>query len=499
VIRRRLLALAVLGLAACGELLPAAPDAGLVTVPLSYHTARATPGHRQHLALEGDKRVLCRDCHALADAGFASPGPGLCARCHEKQLEQHHPLDAGVDLTCLTCHPFAAESAPKRFELWKCITCHHEPQGAKAAITVHRAECQKCHRPHEAPFTEAADCTQCHEVSLKHGAKGETMAGTCMSCHTHHAAADAASRQCAECHVSGKVPMKARVTPGALFRPGHTGCGSCHQAHLFVQGAVKRCERCHESHPVMGALHHTDCVDCHQPHQPRAAAVACQSCHGSEVVKHPKDAQKGACLGCHPVHPKQFDGSPARPCIACHDTKAFTAQVVHAPDTACLDCHRPHDGKPAREPLCVTCHEQPFAEVKPNKGHAKCGECHAGLPHGVGGERKPCLACHEKQQPPQAGHRKDGCGSCHETHSGVVKKPCTACHDVDQARLPGLHKVKEHELCDRCHAPHEPQPGFGPRTCQSCHKKLSLKAHPTQPTQCVGCHLFKDARPGATK
>lgn len=488
---------ALVALAGC-ELLPPGPDAGALSVPGGYHTARHTPGHKQHLALEGEKRVLCRDCHALADAGFASPGPELCAGCHEKQREHHHPLDAGVELTCFTCHPFAADPDPKHFELWKCITCHRDEQGSKAPITVHKAECEKCHRPHETPFTESAECTQCHEVTLKHGAKGDTLADTCMACHKHHTAASDASRQCAECHQRDKVPAKARVAAGALFKPGHPGCGSCHQAHSFVRGAVQRCDDCHQHKPVMGALHHTDCVDCHRPHQPRAAAVACVGCHKTEVVKHPKDEKKGTCLGCHPVHPRQLDGV-AKPCVACHDAKELTAPVVHAPDTACLDCHRAHDAKPAREPLCVSCHEKTFAEVKPNKGHAKCGECHAGLPHGVGGEKKACLSCHEKQQPPQQGHRKDGCGTCHETHSGVVHKPCTACHDVDKEKLPGLHKVKDHELCDKCHAPHDPQPGFGPKTCQACHKKLSLKEHPTQPAQCVGCHLFKDARPGATK
>ncbi len=496
---RRSPVLALLGLvvlsAGCG-VLPPPPDAGTMLVGEGYHTARATPGHRQHLALTGEEQVACRDCHDIQKDGFVSPGPALCEKCHEDQQKQHHPLDAGIDLTCLTCHPFATSPEdPKRFERWSCIGCHQEPQNEKAAITVHKAECAKCHRPHEAPFTQAADCTTCHEVSLQHGQKGDTLADSCMACHKHHTPAAEASRQCVDCHMKDKLPARARVTPGALFTPGHTGCGSCHQPHTFVKGAVRKCEACHKDHPVMGALHHVDCADCHKPHLPRAAAVSCVSCHKKEVVKHPKDEKKGACLGCHPVHPKRFTGSLARGCVECHDESPFTAKVVHAEDTTCHDCHKPHDAKPPKLGGCGSCHETQVAAGKQTKGHAKCDECHAGLPHGVKGEKKACLSCHEKSQPPQVGHRKDGCGTCHETHSGAVLKTCTQCHDGKKKALPGLHAVKDHQDCSTCHGPHEPQPGFGPKVCGSCHKKLSLKEHPTAPVQCVGCHLFKDAAP----
>lgn len=486
-------------LAGCG-VLPPPPDAGLVTVGEGYHTARATPGHKQHLALTGEKQTRCRDCHDLQKDGFRSPGPELCQKCHEDQQKQHHPLDAGIDLTCLTCHAFnSSPDDPKHFERWSCIGCHAEAQNEQKPITVHKAECARCHRPHEEPFTQAADCTTCHEVSLKHGAKGDTLAETCMACHKHHSPANEASAQCVECHTKDKMPAAARVTPGAIFKPGHAGCGSCHRPHTFVKGALESCEKCHENQPVMGALHHTECVDCHRPHLTRAAPVSCESCHkdgkAKVVVKHPKDKQKGACLGCHPVHPKAHDGSLAKPCVACHDKEPFTAKVVHSEETTCADCHKPHDAKPGKLTLCASCHEEQAKAVKKNADHAKCDECHAGLPHGVKGDKKPCLSCHEKSKPPQAGHQKEGCNACHETHAGTVLKTCTDCHDGKKKALPGLHQEKEHAECAKCHGPHEPQPGFGPKTCQSCHKKLSVKEHVPLPNQCVGCHLFKDAKP----
>ena len=66
----------LLALAGCDltKQLPQPQDGGLVTVPGSYHSARMTPGHKAHLLLTGDKQVECHDCHAIADAGFKSPG-----------------------------------------------------------------------------------------------------------------------------------------------------------------------------------------------------------------------------------------------------------------------------------------------------------------------------------------------------------------------------------------------------------------------------------------
>jgi hypothetical protein len=126
------------------------------------------------------------------------------------------------------------------------------------------------------------------------------------------------------------------------------------------------------------------------------------------------------------------------------------------------------------------------------KGHKDCTGCHVNQPHGAPAEPKPCLSCHEKQKPLQAGHAE--CKSCHEHHSGTVEKTCAECHAVP--KLPALHAVKEHQECAKCHAPHAPDPGRGPAMCKSCHRALEQETHPTPPTQCAGCHLFTNVSPG---
>ncbi len=469
---------------ACG-LMPETPDAGPVPVPGSYRLARFTPGHEVHLALKGEQQLHCSTCHELRDAGFTSPGPELCVTCHQPESSQHHPFDGGVGMTCFTCHPFTSQTVGQRFEKWRCLDCHREPQGKTPPIEVHAGQCASCHRPHEVPFTQAADCRECHDVTVKHGFKASTMADTCMACHPHHSKAPVASQRCKTCHEASTMPAASRVQPGALFEDGHVGCGSCHTAHTFTKTAVKACTSCHTSKPVLSAETHT-CTGCHQPHQPRAAPVACTSCHTKTLVQHPKSADGKTCAGCHPPHAQEMTTARAVACTTCHQGKPFEAPVVHAKGLACASCHAPHGGKP-KPTLCKNCHEQQLAKTAQNKGHQVCGNCHAGLPHEPSTPPKPCLTCHEGKTPPQKGHAE--CKSCHENHSARVLKTCTQCHD--QA-LPGLHQVKQHAAkCTSCHGPHTPQPGFGPQSCRSCHVNLPKESHPTPPQQCVSCHLFK--------
>lgn len=496
---------------ACGvaELLPPSQDGGLVTVPGSFHSARFTPGHKAHLDLKGEKKVACHDCHAIADAGFVSPGVELCANCHKDQIRQHHPLDGGTEpISCLTCHAFNSKDVGVRFDKWGCMSCHKDAQGQKKPITVHLEGCANCHKPHDAPFTQPTDCTLCHQFNLSHGPKGPTLtsftsampdagvAETCLNCHKPHTRAVAATQQCLECHSTEKekVPLAARVSPQALAPDKHAGCGSCHPTHQFDRQNAKPCLSCHKDRPVLAWVEHKQkCTTCHQQHAPHQAPKPCESCHKEIAAKnqHPKSADGKTCMGCHPPHPESFDAPNVKPCLSCHDKPAFKNDVVHAATTNCDACHKPHTGKPKFETLCVQCHKEQVALLAKTPKHAaKCTECHAGLPHGEPVAPKPCLECHKDKTPPQKGHKL--CSSCHESHSAKVLTTCATCHlKPESPALPGLHAVQKHRDCKTCHAPHEPQPGFGPKSCLSCHQRPSQKNHPTPPTQCIGCHLFK--------
>jgi hypothetical protein len=475
--KRALLALLLCG---CGQLLPAEPDAGHAKVPGSYHDVRLSPGHRAHLALEGDKQLACRDCHFITDAGFSAAAVKGCGECHTRQLQHHHPFDGGVAMTCFSCHAFRGTSTEK----WGCAGCHVKDKPGAPQVTVHTEKCESCHRPHGTPFTRAADCGQCHDLTVSHG-KGEKalVADTCMACHPHHTAAKVAQPRCIGCHAeNAKGLFEEGPVADRTGKKGHPRCSSCHPPHAFTAAQVKGCSSCHTEEPVLAPDKHVACATCHVPHDPRAAPKSCESCHQKLKVAHPK-TDGHSCTGCHPPHAESSRAQLAVPCVTCHQQ---LGPVAHAKSTFCRSCHlEPHAGKPAREGLCVTCHEKQLTLTKSNKGHQSCDACHAGLPHGQPVPPKPCLSCHEKKQPPQQGHA--ACESCHQSHSAKVLKKCTDCH----AQLPGLHQVAKHQKCSSCHAPHVPEPGFGPAACRTCHVQLPTKSHPTPPQQCASCHLFK--------
>ncbi|MFT3837412.1 MAG: cytochrome c3 family protein [Myxococcaceae bacterium] len=498
-------AIALITLAGCGELkglLPPAPDGGHTTVPGTYLDARVSPGHRFHLQLSGEKQLSCHDCHYVADAGFHADAVKPCATCHEKQQEHHHPFDGGVQMTCFSCHVFRSVGEAARIDKWGCQRCHVEPGDGGAPlgppvgapnpenlpphITVHTKKCEECHRPHGTPFTLAADCGKCHDVTVSHG-KGEKAlpADTCMTCHPHHTEAKVASTQCTSCHMSKQVPVTARVQPGALFEGGHVACSSCHKPHQFVVSKALPCISCHKNKPELAADKHGACVKCHAPHSDHAAPKTCQSCHAKLDVKHPPDVEGHTCTGCHPPHSAEIV-APAKAvgCISCHKAEKFTG-IVHSEKTGCANCHVAHQDKPKREGLCVKCHEKQLTLTLKNPGHKDCAKCHAGLPHGPPVGPKPCLDCHTGKQPPQKGHVE--CASCHQSHSAKVVKACTDCHS---SPLPGLHTVAKHAACATCHKPHAPPPGLEPKTCLKCHQPPA-RSHPGQPQQCVGCHLFR--------
>lgn len=501
---------------------PRSLDGGQEHVPLGYRSARGSEGHRAHLALTGAEQLSCHDCHRIADAGFTATAVEPCATCHAPQQRQHHPFDGGVPMTCTTCHAFRSVAEPLALDKWGCRGCHVErPDGGVVTgplvgavnpsrlpphVTVHTAKCEACHRPHGAPFTRAADCGGCHEVTASHG-RGEKALSTetCMTCHEHHRpAADAAAR-CSECHRSATVPAKARVGPEALFPHGHEACTTCHRPHAFVATQVADCEGCHRQKPVLAAQSHERCTSCHRPHEPRAAPVACESCHRDAHVAHPADAAGRTCTGCHPVHDPPsvvtagFARSPAIAvsCTSCHSGPPFDSGHAHAESLNCRSCHQqPHTGKPARAGLCQTCHRDEFALSAKNAGHRACESCHAGLPHAEAASPKGCLSCHQKVSMAQSAHGANlECGSCHEAHSGKPVATCVSCHSTDEHRPQGLHRVQEHQACATCHAPHGKQPGADPKTCRSCHIRLPAESHSTFPQQCVSCHLFTDAAP----
>lgn len=519
----------------CGAEVAAEPkegDGGILIVPASYREAMNSGGHLKHVGRfreDAGVKIACRDCHAIDSEGFKSPETTPCKTCHEDRSTFHHgPTDGGTlpdggFLTCLTCHPFEVREGKVPVTPWICLDCHENGIAGKKAITVHNAACFNCHHPHEKTFTKPTECTVCHEQTLAHGAKGKNVVETCMECHERHTPAAEASKMCVGCHSDLKQQKSKQtlVTEQAIFK-GHPSCGSCHRPHRFSKTEVKACTACHENKVVLARavlstfkndpkklFGHAKCTDCHDPHVGNSGTPKrCETCHDKLKNTHPpaKDDATGkhVCLQCHPPHEALPTGQVAKACASCHTDEAKFAGIVHGKDPktkaslTCAQCHAPHAFKLSLEDKgqCKTCHATQLAAVAKMKkpGHAKCEDCHAGLPHKPG-DKKACLSCHEKQQPPQKGHADKGCVSCHEVHSGARLKTCTDCHKVPD--LLGLHVIGKHQKCDTCHAPHGAQPYLTRAACLgACHQKQV--DHEPKADHCNACHLFRPLQPGDT-
>ncbi len=87
------------------------------------------------------------------------------------------------------------------------------------------------------------------------------------------------------------------------------------------------------------------CVECHTDvaelkNTGRHARLSCESCHGplaqhasGDIPKPPRPDGRTACIGCHTANKSK---------------PKFLPQVViadHAPDGACVECHKPHAPK----------------------------------------------------------------------------------------------------------------------------------------------------------
>lgn len=527
----------VIGTAAFAD----AGDGGILNVPESYHEAMNSGGHLKHVGLmrsDAGTRIACRSCHELDTKGFESPETAPCKACHEERASFHHgPSDGGTLpdgglLTCLTCHPFAVREGKKPLTPWICLDCHTNPIGNKVAVRAHEAACFFCHQPHRTPFTQPTECTVCHSETLAHGAqKDKTIAESCMTCHDRHTPAVEASKHCVTCHSDPAAQKQKRtlITQQALFK-GHPSCGACHKPHRFAKTDVKPCVQCHEDRPVLAraflatvknnpkkAAGHGRCIDCHDPHVGNSGSPKhCESCHQDIKNNHPppkdevskKEDPQHTCMQCHPMHQAMPGSRYVKDCASCHKDAKLTG-IVHAKDKktgesiTCAQCHQAHSFKKKLETdkaACKECHQSTFTTTAAMKksGHAKCEDCHQGLPHKPA-DRKTCLTCHDKRTPPQKGHNTEKvlCTTCHDVHTSKRLKTCGDCH-THVSELPGLHAIEKHQKCETCHAPHGQQPYTQRQTCQNstCHQKQA--DHEPKAVRCNACHLFRPAKPGDT-
>ena len=252
--------------------------------------------------------------------------------------------------------------------------------------------------------------------------------------------------------------------------------------------------------------------------------VACETCHVRGVFK----GTPKTCEGCHAkvtqiTADKKSDNhmKTSDRCDDCHSEKAWRpAKTDHTSVKGeCKDCHsasaRIATAKPTNhvqtEAACDTCHRTTTWSItgKP-AGHDQimsgCSNCHlsirptttrSGTPHPT---TDNCEQCHSTS----AWYPATGSGAKPSNHD-TFTSGCNACHASLRPKSTGGYTHTSSLDCSECHSPTtvgwKPWKGTKPSShssitdgCDSCHigKRPALMAskapHPTDPSDCSGCH-----------
>lgn len=329
--KRPLVVLACLGLAACAGIL------GFKTA------ARDRFPHRVHVL----KGVSCTRCHANVGATGTRlhlPEEASCQAggCHDKpqqistdaitrivEAQQHlkfdHARHMGVtNSNCMRCHAgVGAEGASLRPPMASCFKCHESAERGR--------KCDACHVDlAEEGSLPASHLAHDGDWIREHGARASSSGDLCETCHQESF--------CASCHGVNVPALPAERRFSDPFR------ASVHRAGFVARHAL-------EARSDPGA-----CATCHQPE-------SCTSCHVTKGVadnprRSPHPAGWVGLTGAENRHGREARRDPAS-CAACHGG---------AGEQLCVSCHavggvggNPHPpGWSSNQPLsampCRMCH-----------------------------------------------------------------------------------------------------------------------------------------------
>ncbi|MBW1852577.1 MAG: respiratory nitrate reductase subunit gamma, partial [Deltaproteobacteria bacterium] len=206
-----------------------------------------------------DNCLQCHDPHyqmgfsgAAREFDPSRPVRDQCGACHEPQ-ESLPPLDA-VDEACLSCH---RSIAPEHIGSSKhisrfCFHCHAlKDETKKTAITplIDVAD-------YDATAHARVSCLTCHPDAAQFSHSKQTL-GDCRQCHLPHdekVAHDAHFRvSCGACHLESARPIKDTDSGNILWQVERESNDGCRVHHLIRTGEESSCRRCHFKGNPVGA------------------------------------------------------------------------------------------------------------------------------------------------------------------------------------------------------------------------------------------------------
>jgi len=438
--------------------------------------------HDGRIAVSGRDPIACATCHPLGARGalIGRPGHSAClGTCHAAP-GPGRPSDAAV---CTACHP-AEQLAARR----PAVAFPPYQLDPDFGLTFDHARHQ------------AAACTTCHAIPGTTAAAPRPHA-RCAPCHDGRAAAPAMTA-CAACHPAG---TGVNLRPTLASPPLAVGAAFDHRRHLSraPRAAALACATCHAglaatadlALPTPGKATCTP-AGCHDGVAGFAATTACTRCHTAAPTEpyavhrpierfdhgaHERRAPLPTCTSCHRL---DRGGQPLAPdhdaCAACH-----AADLTATKPTICGACHLATE--PWR-PLAAALPPRPRSEFGVELAHAR----HAAV---------ACERCHQlttatRELRPPRGHAACADAGCHGDATGPAPPldACVACHgrdreaNRDRARAAAPWSVRV-RFRHRPHRTHDGQPV----PCVTCHGAVAASAavvdlpSPGKAT-CAPCH-----------
>ena len=281
----------------------------------------------------------------LAQEPAGPPGPQVCKRCHEDQVQSFgdtihgkkgHPDSPASAAACGTCHGDGTQHVKERGGTGNIQN--------PASKTLPAAEKDKV-------------CLNCHAAS-RHLAfwdsgKHRKNDVSCTNCHSAHGGQPTLLKltnpQIAPLVNTTRVPQQEvcfnchRDIRSLVMRPSHhpivegkVKCTSCHNPHgalspaMVVSESIKElCTTCHADKRGPFIFEHApveeSCLNCHNPHGSRSVKLLnekvpnlCQDCH--DAAQHPGTMYDADATFRAPVGPTSGPNTRflARSCLNCH-------------------------------------------------------------------------------------------------------------------------------------------------------------------------------------
>jgi Class III cytochrome C family/Outer membrane cytochrome MtrC/MtrF-like, domains II/IV len=318
----------------------------------------------------------CVACHQEIKAQNGSPGPVLCAGCHDGR-KQAQMASARLEKNPII--PRLKRNQPDQVLLTPWEKEMKDPSPFMPAVAFdhkgHEAQTQSCQSCHHDTLKK---CSECHTpgggeekggfVSLSSAMHSAQAGQSCMGCHKKLTTAP----ECAGCHT--RMPTRAKKDSAS--------CTACHNvqpdqyrtAQDFSRVAAETVSARSQKYTKILADKIPETVvieDLSAEYEPsrfphgKVVRAILEKTEKSSLAKTFHRNQAGLCMGCHHNSPGSLE--PPK-CGSCHDTNYDTKGPVSGSDFAkpslkgafhgqCITCHQEMKVTQVLATDCVKCHE----------------------------------------------------------------------------------------------------------------------------------------------